>query len=368
MKIVHSSPVLSAKTSKGNDKFWQHHVCQNVNSWFTQSSHWQVNKEGVKSVVQFSDPYEVVPKNVGRANETTAKEQAYLEFESAVKKQIDKGYMLPGVTAPSQILPMLAHKYAERGDKMTWPVYVQPKYNGNRMLFDGTIGYTRGGKQNIPEVIAHLQCDTTGLLLDGELMLPGNPLLQESMKVIKKYRKGESEKLIYIVYDIVDPARTFVERCEELVTLINSGKLPANILRAPTHLATTPGDVSSFHKKFVEAKFEGTMVRDNSAGYAVGQRSNQLQKFKDFQDAEFTILDVVDGGGKYKGAAIFVCDNGHGTNFNCNPEGTMEYKRDLYNRRDELIGQSLTVRFQELSADLVPLFPVGVDIRERGEF
>jgi hypothetical protein len=33
-----------------------------------------------------------------------------------------------------------------------------------------------------------------------------------------------------------------------------------------------------------------------------------------------------------------------------------------------LVGKYLTVRYQELSKDGIPIFPVGVSIREWGEF
>lgn len=368
--IVHSSPVLVSKTRRGKDKFWQAHVTTSNGRWYTQTSYWQSVASGGISLVQWSEPYESKPKNVGRANETSAEQQAYLEFESMVTKQRDKGYTEPGKKAQILPLPMLAQKFSERGTKMRWPVWVQPKYNGQRMLYDGTKGWSRGGKIILSEVLAHFTNalpKLDGHILDGELMLPNNVLLQETMKATKKYTPGLSETLVYMVYDIVAPDMKFSERHELLKKIVKSCKNPQIVL-APTHKAEDAAEVMSYHQKFVKAGFEGTMVRDDSEGYAIGQRSNQLQKYKDFVDAEFKIIDVIEGDGRFKGAAVFVCKTKTGVRFNCTPEGTMEHRRELFANRNNYIGKWLTIRYQELSKDGVPLFPVGVDVREKDDF
>lgn len=364
LEIVDSSPVLASKTRVGKDKFWQAHVVTDGDDWYTQTSYWQVGKDGKKSIVQWSEPYQATPKNVGKANETSANNQAFSEFESMVTKQRDKGYAEVGMKSDIRPLPMLAQKFSERGGKMKWPVHVQPKLNGQRMNFDGTEAWSRGGKDIIPEVIQHLQCKTT-LVLDGELILPGNVLLQETMKATKKYVPGVSEKLNYVVYDIMDAHMVFSKRFERLKAFVESLNTP-NIILVPTYIAHDIAEVMSYHKQFVSQGYEGTMVRDDSGGYDIGHRNNQLQKFKDFVDAEFEIVGVIEGDGRFKGAAIFVCDNGYGETFRCTPEGTMEHRRELYDTRANHIGKFLTIRYQELSKDRVPLFPVGVDIREPG--
>jgi DNA ligase-1 len=370
MKIVQSSPVLVSKTRIGKDKFWQAHIVTEKGQWYTQTSYWQSTADGGQSVVQWSDPYEATPKNVGRANETSAEGQALFEFNSMVTKQRDKGYTEPGKKSQILPLPMLAQKFSERGTKMRWPVWVQPKYNGQRMLFDGRVGWSRGGKYIIPEVIQHLVGalpKLDGNIIDGELMLPGNLLLQETMKATKKYTPGLSETLVYMVYDVVAPDMTFSERHELLKRIVKSAK-NGQIILAPTYKAEDAAEVMTYHQQFVSQGFEGTMVRDDSEGYTIGQRSNQLQKYKDFVDAEFCILDVVEGDGRFKGAAVFVCETDKGVRFNCTPEGTMDHRRELFTTRKKHIGCWLTIRYQELSRDGVPLFPVGVDIRDKKDF
>jgi len=359
------SNILVSHTRTGNEKFWQAHVVSIGKQWYTQTSYWQVNKAGKKSLVQQSEPYEAYPKNVGRANETSAEEQALLEFNSMVTKQRDKGYTEVGTVSKVLPLPMLAQKFSDRGHKLLWPAWVQPKYNGQRMLFNGSEGWSRGGKYIIPEVIAHLQClSLGGVILDGELILPGNVLLQETMKATKKFRPGVSDQLQYIVYDIVEPDIPFTNRFQILNDIVEQLRENGPISIAPTHVVNNTADVMRWHKEFVDSGFEGTIVRDDSDGYDIGHRSNQIQKYKDFVDAEFEIVDVIEGDGRFKGAAVFVCQTDAGKQFKCTPEGTMEHRRELFETRGRHIGKLLTIRYQELSADQVPLFPIGVDVRD----
>ena len=55
---------------------------------------------------------------------------------------------------------------------------------------------------------------------------------------------------------------------------------------------------------------------------------------------------------------IFKCIAKNGEEFDCTPEGTMEYKKELFRDRKKLIGKYLTVRYQTLMKRGVPIFPV----------
>lgn len=369
MNTIKSSEWLVAENKAGLQKFWQLHILADGNKHYTQTSWYQITKTGKKSVVQYSEPYYAAPTNVGRANERSSKEQAEFEFDAIIKKQRDKGFCSKGEKKQTRPMPMLAHKFKDRKGKVEFPVYVQPKLNGMRMLFDGKTGWSRGNKEIIPEVIQHLQFDTGGYILDGELMLPDNVLLQESMSAIKRYQPGKSDKLEYYVYDIVNVDLPYEERMKLLETMfLSRDNILKNVKFVPTHKANNETDVMKYHKTFIKEGYEGTMVRHPKMKYEIGKRSYSLLKLKDFTDAEYRILDVIDGDGSDKGLAIFILDAGNGQMFNCRPEGTQENRADLYKNRKKLINEYLTVRYQELSKDGVPIFPVGVAIRSWGEF
>jgi len=320
MKIVKSSEWLISENKAGGEKFWRLHIVKDGADYYTQTEWYQISKTGRETKRQTSEPYYAEPTNVGRSNERNSQEQADFEFDAVIKKQKDKGFRAKGERKNVRPMPMLAHKFTDHKKKIEFPVYVQPKLNGMRMLFDGENGWSRGNKEVIPEVIQHLKFDTGGFILDGELMLPNNVLLQESMTAIKKYRPELSPKLLYHV------------------------------------------------KSFTRDGFEGTMIRNPDMPYEIGKRSYSLLKLKDFVDAEYRIVNVVDGDGSDVGLAIFELETDSGERFNCRPEGSQENRADLFKNRRELVGKYLTVRYQELSKDGIPIFPVGVSIREWGEF
>lgn len=366
MKIIKSSDWLIGENKNGGKKFWRLHILQDGADYFTQTEWYQLTKTGRETKRQLSEPYFAAPTNEGRANARDSKEQAEFEFEAIIKKQRDRGFGYDGETRQMWPMPMLAHKFSDHKGKMDFPVFVQPKLNGMRMLFDGAEGWSRGNKQVIPEVIKHLNFDTAGFILDGELMLPNNQLLQESMKAIKKYRPELSPKLLYHVYDIVDSDLPYIKRYQIIEDICRNA--PENIKIVNTMRADDEAQVMSFHKQVVSEGFEGTMVRDPASLYEIGKRSYSLLKLKDFQDAEYRIVNVIDGDGSDSGLAIFELETPTGQKFNCRPEGSQENRAELYKNRKELVGLFLTVRYFELSKDGVPIFPVGVGIRDFKDF
>ena len=366
MKIVKSSDWLISENKNGGEKFWRLHIVKDGSDYYTQTEWYQITKSGRTSKQQMSEPYYAAPTNVGRSNERNSEQQAEFEFDAVIKKQRDKGFRAKGERKNVRPMPMLAHKFTDHKKKVNFPAYIQPKLNGMRMLFDGENGWSRGNKEVIPEVIQHLKFDTGGHILDGELMLPNNQLLQESMKAIKKYRPELSSQLLYHVYDIVDEELPYVKRHQLILDICANA--PKNVKIVKTVRADDESQVSHLHNLFVQDGYEGTMIRDEEMTYEIGKRSYSLLKLKDFVDAEYRIVDVVDGDGSDVGLAIFELETDSGQRFNCRPEGSQENRADLFKNRRQLVGKYLTVRYQELSKDGVPIFPVGVSIREWGEF
>jgi ATP-dependent DNA ligase len=380
VQIIKSSPVLESRTRTGASKFWQGHVYQDGRKFYTGTSYWQVNLKGVKSKVTFSEPYEALPKNVGRANETSALIQAHSEFDSFVLKQRDKGYSDAGsiglsvdiesdspLNRDSNPLPMLAHKFRDHGHKVKFPCFVQPKLDGMRMLFNGERAWSRGNKAIIPDVIKHLLGNTQGYILDGELILPGNGPLQDTMSAAKKFRPGISDKLQYWVYDIVDPTKTYAER-KKILEGLHSDLGNKNIIFTPTPECISADGIQLMHKQYVGAGYEGTIIRDPKALYEVGHRSYGLMKLKDAFDEEFEIVDVIEGGGIAAGQAIFKCKTKNGGIFDSTPQATHTDRREMFKERDKLIGKWATVKHYGYTKDGIPMFQNTVAVRDWDDF
>jgi DNA ligase-1 len=258
-------------------------------------------------------------------------------------------------TKCNQVLPMLANKWEDRKKYISEPFYVQPKLDGVRLLVSKDGGISRTGKI-VPGTEILGKGLKEGQYVDGEAFDP-NMNFEELTSTFKT----DPLKLKFHVFDFFDLKKldmTFQERWEKVKSLKNS-----HYEYVETTLVMLRDHVPMMHKKHVEEGHEGTMIRDMQSVYEVGQRSNYLLKYKDFQTEEYPIVDVKEGTGREEGTAIWVCKAGE-QHFSVRPEGTLEVRRKFLEEKDKYVGKQLTVRFQNLTALGIPRFPVGVVVRD----
>jgi hypothetical protein len=53
----------------------------------------------------------------------------------------------------------------------------------------------------------------------------------------------------------------------------------------------------------------------------------------------------------------------NGDEFNCKPIGSKAEKIEWYKKRKDFVGKFITVKYQELSSDGIPRFPIGKSMR-----
>lgn len=259
-------------------------------------------------------------------------------------------------TKCNQVLPMLANKWEERKKYISEPFYVQPKLDGVRLLVSKDGGISRTGKI-IPgtEVLgAGLK---VGQYVDGEAYDP-NLTFEDLTSTFKT----DPLKLKFYVFDFFDLKKldmTFEERWDVVRTLSNPHYEYVETFDVKKH-----SDMKGYHKMFIQQGYEGTMIRDRDSVYEVGQRSNYLLKYKDFQTEEYEITGAKTGHGRDANAVVWVCKTKSGHQFTVRPEGTISQREEHYKNYKKYIGKMLTVRFQNLTAQNVPRFPVGVTIRD----
>jgi DNA ligase-1 len=381
MKTIYSTSLLQASTSTGKRKFWQGHVSTDGRDYFTYTTYCQTIGKEIADVQSANDlqafegtsiskitqsAYVTIQgKNIGRSNETTPEQQAIQEINSTFKTNKDKGYYEIGETNDkSFVLPMLAYPLGDKIHTIEFPLTVQPKFDGIRCLTDGENMWSRRGKQFDNKIVAHLNSVACNdFIVDGELILPEGYPLQDTVSAAKKFRDNLSPKLLYRIYDIVAPDLCYTERYEICKKIVEDTNNPQVIL-APSHVVETQEEIYPLHEKFVGEGWEGTMIRLHGHGYKINQRTNQLLKLKDFLEEEFKVVDVIDGKGKFVGAGIFLCETPEGKIFETSPIGTMEYRRELFQNRDSIIGTYWTVRFQAYTKDKIPQFGRAINQRE----
>ena len=188
------------------------------------------------------------------------------------------------------IKPMLA-KSLDKIDKLPKQVFVQPKYDGQRAVWDGKQLWSRTGKLilNVPHIIEELSANFNHFPLDGELYIHGKTL-QDIISDSRKTVNLEANKLEYHIYDIPIDKVIFSERYEILLTKFKNIK--SKFLKSvPTKLIKVSDyqNLNLFHPEY-----EGTMVRIPSGLYKFGKRSSDLLKVKEFMDDEFVITGVTE--------------------------------------------------------------------------
>ncbi len=138
----------------------------------------------------------------------------------------------------------------------------------------------------------------------------------------------------------------------------------STLVLCPTVLLKKKEDFKVKHDEYVAAGFEGLMLRNLKGRYAVGDRSVDLLKMKEFQDDEYEVVDFYEGEGREAGCVMWRLKTAEGKEFGCRPEGTHEERGEMLKEAASYVGKKLTVRFQELTKDGIPRFPVGVAFRD----
>lgn len=349
-------PILYKYTSKGQAQQWEIKVY--ADSFYTI--------EGiVGGKLTTSDPTICTGKNIGKANETTAEEQAILEAKSRWQKKLDKGYNEVLTEEKRFFEPMLAFEFSKYEDLLfTVPTYVQPKLDGMRSIKDGKLT-SRNGKEIVS--CPHLEGD--GPKLDGELY--NHDLKDDFNKIMSLVKKTKptpedllesKEKVKYWVYDFPDHVGPFSQRYMALQLELSKLEYSESFVVVPTYRVETMDQVIELHASFIEQGFEGSIIRMDLGNYE-NKRSKQLLKYKDFMDAEFEIYDVKPGLGNRSDCAatlsIVVYETSPTTGVGCSVTmtGTQDFMRKVLRDKEQIIGKKCTAKFFGYTKDGSLRFP-----------
>lgn len=318
-------------------------------------------------------------KNVGRSNETTPEEQAEAEAKSHWEKKLKKGYVKNLEDAregkvdsviTGGYFPMLAHKYDERGDDITFPAFLQPKLDGHRCTAhvndgDATL-WSRTRKPifslpHIPEALVEIW-EEGEFFPDGELYNHDyHNRFEELSHFIRSSSPEEGHEILqYHIYDIRMPG-TFRQRHEWLRAHLHRAKSPLVLVK--TIEVANEEEMMVAFEEFNAQGYEGAIVR-NADGLYVEKRSSDLQKLKTFMDEEFKVIDVKEGRGKLTGHALFICQlppgkkYPKGDTFDAKMKGALSELKQYWDNPGLAVGRDVTVKFQGWTKYNKPRFPV----------
>ena len=257
------------------------------------------------------------------------------------------------------IKAMLAHKYNE--DKADYPAYIQPKLDGVRCLFTAKGAFSRADNQfmnveHIEKALKPFFAKNPTAVLDGELYNHGlKDDFEKIISLVKKKKPTKDDRVEaaeLVEYHIYDVASMTIANYTTRLNYINSiSNFQWNhiLRRVDTKVALDFDDALKMHKKNLKLGYEGSIYRSFEGKYK-GTRSWDLMKFKDFHDAEATIIGYEIGKGKREGTlGKFIMQDYEGNEFGCPPGKGYNYK-DLANMLENIhdyIGEYATFTYFE---------------------
>jgi len=345
-------------------------VTGKVSTWYVET-----NNECFRTVSGFEDGQKVTSEWTcckGKSYNTST-EQATKEAEAMHRKRTETGYWedITKIDTPVYFKPMLAHDYNDYKDKLKFPIAVQPKLDGVRCIVRADGMWSRNGKPiisapHIFEALKPLFEADNDLIFDGELYCDKSSAgFNTIISCVRKTKPTKadlslSEQFIeYHIYDLPSFDSNFMERMVHLSDL----KLPEYCKIVHTYWVQDQERLDYLYDLFVtEQGYEGQMIRLDTP--YENKRSKSLLKRKDFVDAEFTILGVIEGNGNLTGKVGKLQFEINGKPFESAVNGDWEYIEHLWKSREGLIGKTATVKYFELTEDGIPRFPKVIAIRD----
>lgn len=344
----------------------------------------------------------------------SALEQAISEAEGRIKKQVDKGYREDKADLEElPLLAMLSGDFRKIGKRINWKdgVHCPDKFDGLRCLVKCAMGggITLESRTGQPYDVPHILHDLAfimkpGDVLDAELYVHGYVLqditsavkrtntqakIDEARKKLEKhnatgqlgtdsiwYTKWEElmfdvqeaeliheirPQLQLHVFDLPSD-KPWYQRLADLIIYARDRFFGDFVLLTENPIAYSFGEMKVLHKDAVRRGYEGVMLRNKMGMYESGKRSGDLQKYKEFVDEEFEILDILPA--KDDGSVYLLKNNLNDLTFTCTM-GDMAERAKALAEKHLRIGKYMNVKFQSrYKKTLLPQFPTGEYIRE----
>ena len=318
----------------------------------------------------------VYGKNTGKLNETTDKEQTMKEAVAKRTKKLESGYFenIKHINKTQYFEPMLASKWEDSKDKITYPIYSQAKLDGIRCIVTSEGMFSRNGKAIIsaPHIFDSLKPlfkTNPDLIFDGELY--ADKFANDFNKIVSLVKKTkptdadlkESKKNIeYHIYDLPSSDKNFVHRAYDLGILFETrSELHPHCKLVDTRKVEDENSVMEQYELLVDAGYEGQILRLDKK--YENKRSKSLLKHKSFIDEEYTIVDVCEGeGNKTNMVGYMTFKTADGKPFKSNVKSTFEESEEMFRNRKQLIGKQATIKYFNLTPDGIPRFPYVINI------
>lgn len=218
----------------------------------------------------------------------------------------------------------------------------------------------------LDEVLTDIQFNRMledNLVLDGELYIPGLEL-NDILSAAENLKSPYNRFLQFWCYDLAIDDMIQTSRISLLKSEFGKFKMP-NYVNAKAILdyhmnnkkrfvlihtydnLNGDEDIIKYRDLFVEAKFEGAILRNPYATYQFGKRNSTMYKSKPILDGKFKIIDIIPEGAKRPKFSKFVLRNDvNGESFECMPIGDASTRESYLLNKDKLIGKTAFVEYR----------------------
>ena len=250
---------------------------------------------------------------------------------------------------------MLAHPAGKK--EFDRDSFIQPKLDGIRCYITKDGAFSRNHKEfktidHIKKEFEPLFKTYPDIVVDGELY--NHQLKNNFNKIISLVRKQKptkkdlKEAVKYIQfhwYDYYSNTHNYPFRIrnENIKSKIEDLRA-RHIVEVPTHDVSILESAKLWHEDFLKQGYEGSIIRLNKPYEQ--KRSYNLQKFKDFKDAEATITGWVEGQGKRTGTVgKFIARDHDGIEFGMPVMDDYTIMEKMYDIADWYIGKTATFTY-----------------------
>lgn len=318
------------------------------------------------------------PKNVGRANEMSASDQAMAESGRLITEKKKTGFFEYGTIPDEKFEVMLAYNWEDK--RVTEGLmFLQPKLDGVRCYIILKTLEAKSRKHNtlpkieekLRESITYISPEFNNLILDGEIYQHGKDIGE----IISSIRLGiiDNDDISFNAFDIIDlsnPLMPYSDRLKLLTHTVATLKpMTKNFIKQvetevinvePQDIPSVSSYIDLYHDIYA-SRYEGLIIRFD-APYKFG-RSTSLLKYKKMMTREFEVVDLIEGDGNSSNLAAsaivrvsyteedletfsFLKDLKDPVFCGISVKGKTEIRRSYLQNKDHYIGKFATVCFQ----------------------
>lgn len=262
--------------------------------------------------------------------------------------------------------PMYALDYTTRMDNITYPIYVQQKYDGIRALLSVSttnkpnmhhiddnmyITFTsRRGNDITYPILYYCKEDLLDLprgdyTLDGELYSSrvSNGVLNGIIHSVV-HNDPTLELIKYYVFDILYLDMPYNERLNALIDEYKSNDF---IRISKTYLCNNRRELEAELNIAKDNEWEGLICRNPEGLYMPGSRNALLIKIKTYYTEVYTIVDVEEASGKETGLGLFVVRHNN-QDVRIRPALSEAERADILKYTHKYVGLNISVKYYGL--------------------